>query len=118
MKRVFDVVASAAGLLVLSPVLVLVAITVKVESRGPVLYRHTRIGRGLKPFDVLRFRTMRADEPGPHLTVGCDPRVTRIGRLLRHTKLDDLPQLINVLRGEMSLVGPRPEVRQYDHESS
>ncbi len=115
LKRTFDLLGAGLGLLILSPVFLLIAILVKCTSRGPVFFRHERMGRGFRPFGVLKFRTMVQDAPklGGPITVGNDPRVTRFGRLLRATKLDELPQLLNVLRGEMSLVGPRPEVRQY-----
>lgn len=115
MKRTMDVMASALGLLLASPVLVIVAGLVKITSPGPVFFRQQRIGQGFRPFTIYKFRTMVADAParGRAITVGDDPRITRIGRLLRKTKIDELPQLINVLRGDMSLVGPRPEVPRY-----
>jgi len=108
-------VMSALGLLVLSPLLVLVAVLVKLSSPGPVLFKQERIGRHFRPFMIYKFRSMVPDAPdrGGPITCGEDPRITRIGRILRKTKLDELPQLLNVLRGEMSLVGPRPEVRRY-----
>ena len=114
-RRVLDVVVSAAGMLVLLPVLALIALLVKATSAGPVLFVQERVGRGLVPFRLFKFRTMIADAPsrGPAITVGADPRVTRVGAFLRRTKLDELPQLLNVLRGDMSLVGPRPEVPRY-----
>ncbi len=115
MKRVFDIVVAAAALVVLSPLLLLAALAVKLTSPGPVFFRQQRMGRGFQPFWILKFRTMVPDAPrlGGPITCGEDPRVTRIGRILRKTKLDELPQLINVLKGEMSMVGPRPEVPQY-----
>jgi len=115
MKRVFDIVLSGVGLLVVSPVLLLAALAVRLGSRGPVFYRQERIGRGFVPFRILKLRTMvvDAERRGPAVTVRDDPRVTRVGRVLRDTKLDELPQLVNVLRGEMSLVGPRPELAKY-----
>ena len=115
MKRTLDALVSALGLLLVSPVLVIVAGLVKFTSPGPVFFRQQRIGRGFRPFCIYKFRTMVADAParGRAITVGDDPRITRVGRILRKTKLDELPQLINVLLGDMSLVGPRPEVRQY-----
>ena len=115
MKRAFDIAASATGIVVLSPLLLVTALAVKLSDRGPVLYRARRVGRGGELFDVLKFRTMTpdADRNGPAVTVSGDARVTRIGRVLRRTKLDEFPQLINVLRGEMSLVGPRPEDPRY-----
>ena len=115
MKRAFDIVASGLGLLVLSPLLLGVALLIKLSSRGPVLFRHERVGRNFRPFSMYKFRTMVPDAPrlGGPLTAGDDPRITTIGRVLRKTKVDELPQLFNVLRGEMSLVGPRPEVPCY-----
>jgi lipopolysaccharide/colanic/teichoic acid biosynthesis glycosyltransferase len=113
-KRALDVVLSAAGLVALSPALVLIAALIKLADPGPVLFRQTRVGRGFKPFRILKFRTMRCGAGGPSLTRGSgDPRVTAIGALLRRTKLDELPQLFNVLAGDMSLVGPRPEVPEF-----
>lgn len=114
-RRAFDASAAAVGLLLLSPLLLPVALLVKLSSPGPVLFRQERVGRGGEPFKILKFRTMRqdAERVGGQLTVGADPRVTPIGRFLRAWKLDELPQLINVLRGEMALVGPRPEVPRY-----
>lgn len=113
-KRIFDIAAAGAGLLLLSPLLLGLALWVRLDSPGPALYRQQRVGRNGVPFDILKFRTMhqRADA-GAQLTVGQDPRITRAGRFLRHYKLDELPQLINVLQGTMSLVGPRPEVPRY-----
>jgi lipopolysaccharide/colanic/teichoic acid biosynthesis glycosyltransferase len=115
MKRTFDIVVSFLGLVVLSPLLLLVALVIKLDSSGPILFRQERIGRGFRPFFIFKFRTMVANPSGRGrlITVGDDPRITRAGRLLRKTKIDELPQLINVLKGDMSLVGPRPEVRQY-----
>lgn len=114
-QRAFDVIVAGLGLLVVSPALLIIALAVAVESRGGVLFRHLRVGRDGNPFRVLKFRTMvaGAERTGGPLTVGRDPRVTRLGGLLRKSKLDELPQLVNVLRGEMSLVGPRPEVPRY-----
>jgi len=115
LKRGFDVMAAAVGLVLLSPLFLLVGIWVRCDSRGPVFHRGNRVGRGGRPFRILKFRTMvtGAERMGPGVTAGGDPRVTRVGRLLRAAKLDELPQLINVLRGEMSLVGPRPEDPRY-----
>jgi lipopolysaccharide/colanic/teichoic acid biosynthesis glycosyltransferase len=114
-KRLADFLISLAGLALLSPLLLAAALLVKLTSPGPVLFRHQRMGKGFRPFDVLKFRTMVADAPklGGPITFGDDPRITGIGKFLRKTKLDELPQLINVLTGDMSLVGPRPEVRRY-----
>jgi lipopolysaccharide/colanic/teichoic acid biosynthesis glycosyltransferase len=115
MKRLFDAVISAVGLIVLAPVLVAVAGAIKVESTGPVFYRGVRAGRYGKPFRIFKFRTMvmNADKIGGPSSSANDPRITRVGGFLRRYKLDELPQLLNVLSGEMSLVGPRPEVLQY-----
>ncbi|MFN7806984.1 MAG: sugar transferase [Planctomycetaceae bacterium] len=115
MKRLFDVVASGCGLLLLSPVFVLCALLVKFTSKGPVFFRQERMGRNGRPFQILKFRSMVQEAPklGGALTAGHDPRVTKVGAVLRKLKLDELPQLINVLKGEMSFVGPRPEVRKY-----
>lgn len=113
-KRAFDLLGAAVGLLLLAPVLLLIALWIKLDSPGPVLYRQQRVGRGGRLFTIHKFRTMQQGIlDGPQLTVGADPRVTRAGRFLRHYKLDELPQLWNVIRGSMSLVGPRPEVPRY-----
>jgi len=114
MKRLFDVIASSAGLVVLLPLLAVLAIVLKRESTGPVFYRGLRAGRYGKPFRIFKFRTMavNADKIGGPTSSADDPRITRVGNFLRRYKLDELPQLINVLKGEMSLVGPRPEVVQ------
>ncbi len=114
-KRIFDIVSSAVGLLVLSPVLLLLAITIKTGSKGPVFYRGQRAGRYGKPFRILKFRSMvtDAEQLGGSSTSDDDPRITRVGRFMRKLKLDELPQLLNVLIGEMSLVGPRPQVLDY-----
>lgn len=115
LKRLLDVVVSLLGLLVLSPILLLCALLVRVDSPGPCLFRQTRVGRGGKNFEILKFRTMVTDAQalGPQLTARGDSRITRVGRVLRKAKLDELPQLANVLLGDMSLVGPRPEVPRY-----
>src|SRR5262245_1863517 len=115
MKRIFDVTAAVLGLLLLSPLMVLSAIIIKRNSPGPVFFKQERMGRGFRPFLIYKFRTMVQDAPskGGLLTLDRDPRITRPGRSLRKTKTDQLRQLINVLKGEMSLVGPRPEVRHY-----
>jgi lipopolysaccharide/colanic/teichoic acid biosynthesis glycosyltransferase len=113
-KRAFDLTASAIGLLVLAPLFAVIAILIKCDSAGPVFFRQERVGRYGVPFRILKFRTMRIDvEPRRQITVGQDPRITRVGNVLRRYKLDELPQLVNVVRGEMSLVGPRPEVPCY-----
>jgi lipopolysaccharide/colanic/teichoic acid biosynthesis glycosyltransferase len=110
-----DVAAAAAGLALLSPLLLAVALAIKLSDGGPALYRARRVGKDGAPFYLYKFRTMvvNAAGQGPGITASGDPRITRIGRRLRRTKLDELPQLINVLRGDMSLVGPRPEDPRY-----
>lgn len=115
MKRICDVIAAGCGLVLLSPLLVILAVAVKLTSAGPIFFRHERVGKDFRPFGVLKFRTMIQDAPkrGGQITFGDDPRITRIGRWLRKTKIDELPQLLNVLKGDMSMVGPRPEVRKY-----
>lgn len=114
-KRLLDVLVAAGGLLVLSPLFAAVALAIWAADRGPVFYVQERVGLGGKTFGLWKFRSMRvgADRQGSLVTVGGDPRVTRIGRWLRRFKIDELPQLLNVLRKEMSLVGPRPEVPRY-----
>ena len=115
MKRLFDILASGCGLLVLSPIFIIVAIWIKLDSPGPVFYRQTRVGRHNKDFRIFKFRSMRVgSDKGSLVTIGGrDPRVTRSGYFIRKFKIDELPQLINVFTGDMSLVGPRPEVRHY-----
>ena len=115
MKRTFDIVVAALGLVVLSPLLLFVALLIKLDSHGPILFKQERIGKEFRPFLIYKFRTMveNASKTGGAITYGNDSRITRAGRLLRKIKLDELPQLINVLKGDMSFVGPRPEVRQY-----
>lgn len=115
LKRIFDICASAGGLLILSPIFAALALAVKFSSPGPIFYRATRVGRFGHHFTLLKFRSMveNADKLGPGVTGADDVRITRIGRFLRRTKLDELPQLINVLRGDMSIVGPRPEDPRY-----
>lgn len=114
-KRALDVVGSAVGLMALWPVFAVVAIAIKADSRGPVFFRQERVGRGGCRFRMLKFRSMvvQAERIGTALTVRADSRITRVGALLRRTKVDELPQLFNVLVGDMSLVGPRPEVPQF-----
>lgn len=115
MKRLFDIVASGLGLIVLSPLFLILSIWIKLDSKGPVFYRQVRVGRYNKDFRIFKFRSMRVGaDKGSLVTIGGrDPRVTRSGYWIRKFKLDELPQLINVLIGDMSLVGPRPEVRHY-----
>ena len=114
-KRLFDLVAAAVGLLLLAPLLLLLALLIKLDSPGPVFFRQVRVGWRGRPFRIFKFRTMAVDltPGGAQLTVAGDARITRTGNWLRRYKLDDLPQLIDVLRGTMSLVGPRPEVPRY-----
>ncbi|MBS9768172.1 MAG: sugar transferase [Flavobacteriaceae bacterium] len=115
MKRLFDFVVSFLGLLAISPILLIVAILIVIDSKGGVFYRQVRVGKGNKDFRIFKFRTMHtnADKLGLITIGGRDPRVTKVGYYLRKYKLDELPQLINVLVGDMSFVGPRPEVRKY-----
>lgn len=115
MKYAFDYLVAAIGLVLLFPVFVVVSILIKVDSSGPVFFRQERIGKGFRPFLIYKFRTMVEDAAGrgAAITAVADPRITRLGGFLRQTKIDELPQLINVLKGEMSLVGPRPEVSRY-----
>jgi lipopolysaccharide/colanic/teichoic acid biosynthesis glycosyltransferase len=115
MKRIFDIVVSVLGLVLVSPLFLLIAMLIKLDSRGPVLFRQERIGKAFRPFLIYKFRTMVQDAPkrGSLITYGSDARITRVGRMLRNTKLDELPQLFNVLLGQMSFVGPRPEVPCY-----
>ena len=114
-KRLFDVTTSLLGLLILAPLLIIIAFLVKTGSRGPVLFRQKRVGQFGVCFQVLKFRTMvvDAEKLGPKISAVKDKRITRIGSILRQLKLDELPQLVNVLVGQMSLVGPRPEVPKY-----
>jgi lipopolysaccharide/colanic/teichoic acid biosynthesis glycosyltransferase len=115
MKRVVDVLIASIGLILLAPLFAAIAIGVKLTSSGPALFKQDRIGCGGRSFRLYKFRSMVVDAAnrGPHLTVGDDPRVTRFGKFLRRAKLDELPQLFNVLCGDMSVVGPRPEVPKY-----
>ena len=115
MKRIFDMITAFLGMVVCSPLFVVVALLIKLDSRGPVFFRQARIGKEFHRFYIYKFRTMVHDPPekGGPLTIGEDARITRVGRFLRRYKLDELPQLINILKGEMSLVGPRPEVPSY-----
>ncbi|MEO8665022.1 MAG: sugar transferase [Ignavibacteria bacterium] len=114
-KRVFDIFFSLMGLIILSPALLIIAIIIKSDSKGPVIYKQLRVGKGNRDFTLLKFRTMRSDsDKDGLLTVGGkDPRITPAGYFLRKYKLDELPQLYNILKGDMSFVGPRPEVRKY-----
>ena len=115
MKRLFDIVASLTGLLLLAPIFAIAACAVLVASGRPIFFRQQRMGRNFHPFSIYKFRTMVADAPqrGGPLTTGRDTRVTRVGAVLRRLKIDELPQLVNVVKGDMSIVGPRPEVPEY-----
>lgn len=114
-KRVFDFVLSSIGLFFLIPIIFLVSLLIKIEDGGPIFYKQKRVGYKGKEFYIWKFRTMivNAEKIGKPITVGKDPRITKIGFWLRKFRIDEIPQLINVLRGEMSLVGPRPEVPEY-----
>ena len=114
-KRIFDTIVAGLGLFFLFPVFIVIAVLIKLEDGGSVFFRQERVGQNWKTFKIYKFRTMveDAEKLGAQVTTGDDPRITRIGRLLRKYKLDELPQLINVVKGEMSLVGPRPEVPKY-----
>jgi lipopolysaccharide/colanic/teichoic acid biosynthesis glycosyltransferase len=114
-KRLFDILMSLIGIIILSPVFILISLLIKLDSKGPVMFKQIRVGRGERNFKILKFRTMvtDAEQKGAQITVGRDSRITRVGHFLRKSKLDEIPQLINVLKGDMSLVGPRPEVPKY-----
>ena len=119
LKRAFDIFAAALVLIILSPVLIIAALGVAIGSKGPVFYLQERVGKNGKPFKIIKFRTMivNADKAGTQITVGGrDPRITRVGYVLRKTSVDELPQMINILKGDMSLVGTRPEVKKYVDE--
>ncbi len=115
MKRLFDIFFSLAGLIALSPLFLAVSLLIKLDDHGPVFFRQERIGKNFRPFLIYKFRTMTVDagQRGPLITVSGDTRITRTGKIMRKYKIDELPQLINVLKGDMSLVGPRPEVKKY-----
>jgi len=115
LKRLFDIIVSSLGIIILSPFLLLTAVTIKLDSKGPVFFKQTRVGKDEKQFNIYKFRTMvtDAEKQGMQITVGDDPRITKIGRFLRKYKLDEFPQLFNVFIGNMSFVGPRPEVPKY-----
>ena len=115
MKRVFDVLLSTIALMLLAPLLLFLAMLIRLDSAGPALFRQERVGRGGRVFHILKFRTMVQDAPskGGPITIGDDPRITNVGKWLRSTKIDELPQLFNILKGDMSFVGPRPEVQKY-----
>ncbi len=115
-KRLVDIVLSASLLLFFSPVLAFAALMIRLTSPGPAIFRQTRVGRDFRPFKIFKLRTMAQGQAGLAYTLGCDPRITPVGRFLREAKIDELPQLWNVLRGEMSLVGPRPVVPAISEE--
>ena len=114
-KRILDLIYASIGLTILFPILFIIGILIKLNSKGPIFYKQTRIGKNFKPFKILKFRTMiiNADKKGLKITTKNDLRITKIGKILRKTKLDELPQLINVIKGDLALVGPRPEVKKY-----
>lgn len=114
-KRTFDIISSSIGIILLSPLLIIISIRIKVSSTGPVFFKQKRVGLNGEVFDILKYRTMvvNAEKLGKQITVGADERITPVGVFLRKYKLDELPQLFNVLKGDMSLVGPRPEVPYY-----
>lgn len=114
-RRVFDTAVAGLGLVISSPLLLAAAVAIRLDSPGPVIFRQKRVGLNGAPFEILKFRTMRVDaeKVGAQLTVGADPRITKVGAFLRAWKIDELPQLANVVKGEMALVGPRPEVPRY-----
>jgi lipopolysaccharide/colanic/teichoic acid biosynthesis glycosyltransferase len=120
MKRVFDILVSLCALLLLSPILLLAALAIVCESGLPIFFKQTRVGLHTQPFGIYKFRSMvqNAASTGPHATAANDPRITRVGRFIRKTSIDELPQLINVLLGHMSLVGPRPYVPVQEREYS
>jgi lipopolysaccharide/colanic/teichoic acid biosynthesis glycosyltransferase len=114
-KRLFDILMSLIGIIILSPFFILISLFIKLDSKGPVMFKQIRVGRAERNFKILKFRTMvtDAEKKGAQITVGRDSRITRVGHFLRKSKLDEIPQLFNVLKGDMSLVGPRPEVPKY-----
>lgn len=114
-KRIFDIVATIFGGILLLPLIIIIVVWIKTTSKGPLFYIQKRVGLNFKEFNLYKFRSMvvNADKLGPSITSGDDPRITKIGKILRKTKIDELPQLINVLKGDMSLVGPRPEVMKF-----
>lgn len=120
MKRFFDFICSFLGLIILSPIIILIIVWIKCDSDGPVFFLQQRVGLNGKLFNIFKFRTMipDAEKKGLKVTVGIDPRITKSGHFLRKTKLDELPQLLNVFLGQMSIVGPRPEVPEFMNEYS
>lgn len=116
MKRIFDAIVALLVLLICLPLMLIVALLIKLESGGPVMFRQQRVGREGRLFSIYKFRSMVVDNSGPHFTSDFDPRITKVGSLVRKTSVDELPQLLNVLKGDMSLVGPRPNVPQQRSE--
>lgn len=114
-KRLLDIVCTLPGILMLIPIMLLISVCIKFDSPGPVIFQQVRVGRRGRPFNVLKFRTMKVngENNGPSITTSRDARITRVGEFLRKYKLDEIPQLFNVIRGDMSLVGPRPEVSKF-----
>jgi lipopolysaccharide/colanic/teichoic acid biosynthesis glycosyltransferase len=114
-KRAFDIITAIIGVVILFPLLLIISLWIKLSSKGPLFYTQKRVGKDFKLFDIYKFRSMvvDADKIGPSVTSGDDPRITEVGRFIRTTKIDELPQLLNVLKGDMSLVGPRPEVMKF-----
>ena len=114
-KRGFDIIIASIGIVFLSPLLLLISIWIKFSTKGSLFYIQKRVGKDFKEFDIYKFRSMivNADKIGPSVTSGNDPRITEIGKFIRRTKIDELPQLINVIKGDMSIVGPRPEVMKF-----
>lgn len=117
-KRIFDILATVSGGLILLPIIIIIVIWIKLSSKGPIFYVQKRVGKDFQEFDLYKFRSMiiDADKVGPSVTSGDDPRITKVGKIIRRTKIDELPQLINVIKGDMSLVGPRPEVIKFVKE--
>ncbi|SHO81414.1 Lipid carrier : UDP-N-acetylgalactosaminyltransferase [hydrothermal vent metagenome] len=112
-KRLFDIISSFIGVILLSPIFIIISILIKLDSKGDIFYTQIRITKDFKPFKLFKFRSMRQDSSGLSITSRDDNRITKIGKFIRKTKIDELPQLLNVLIGDMSLVGPRPEVSKY-----
>ncbi len=114
-KRLFDIIATTIGMLLLAPIMLIIILWIKFSSKGPLLYVQKRVGKNFKEFDLYKFRSMvvDADRNGLSITSGDDSRITKVGKIIRRTKIDELPQLFNVLKGDMSLVGPRPEVMKF-----
>lgn len=117
-KRIFDLVASLVGVMMLIPIIIPIIIWIKLSSKGPLFFVQKRVGKNFEEFNLYKFRSMVIDAQniGPSVTSGDDPRITKVGKIIRKTKIDELPQLINVIKGDMSLVGPRPEVMKFVNE--